>query len=167
MAPHGVYPCADASWLSIAVRTDEEWRALCKSLSQPQLAADPRFTDARSRVAHGRELDAIVAAWTRGREAHQAATQLKAAGVSAFVSVSSMDLVGDEHLWARKFYTQVTDGKGQSVAILGAPWHMSLTPPVIEHAAPLLGEHNDYVFGTLLKMPAEERRRLAAQKVIY
>ena len=167
MAPHGVYPCADASWLSITVRTDDEWRALCASLSQPQLAADARFTDAGSRVAHSRELDEIIAAWTRGREAHPVAAQLKAAGVAAFVSLNSMDLVGDEHLWQRKFYTHVTDNKGQSVAILGAPWHMSLTPPIIEHAAPLLGEHNDYVFGTLLKMPAEERQRLAAQKVIY
>jgi hypothetical protein len=44
---------------------------------------------------------------------------------------------------------------------------MSLTPPIIEHAAPLLGEHNDYVFGTVLGLAAEERQRLAAQKVIY
>ena len=167
MAPYGVYPCADSTWISIAVRTDEEWQSLCKALSQPQLAADARYTDARSRAAHSRQLDAIVAAWTRGREAHQVAAQLKAAGVAAFMSLNSMDLVGDEHLWQRKFYTHVTDNKGQSVAILGAPWHMSLTPPIIEHAAPLLGEHNDYVFGTLLGMPADERQRLAAQKVIY
>ena len=167
MAPHGVYPCTDATWISIAVRTDEEWRALCQVISQPQLAADPRYADVRSRVARYGELDSIVAAWTRGREAHQIAAQLKAAGVAAFISLNSMDLVGDEHLWQRKFYTHVTDNKGQSVAILGAPWHMSLTPPIIEHAAPLLGEHNDYVFGTVLGLPAEERQRLAAQKVIY
>jgi crotonobetainyl-CoA:carnitine CoA-transferase CaiB-like acyl-CoA transferase len=92
---------------------------------------------------------------------------LKAAGVAAFMSLNSMDLVADEHLWQRKFYTHVTDNKGEAVAILGAPWHMSLTPPIIEHAAPLLGEHNDYVFGTLLGLPAAERQRLAEQKVIY
>ena len=167
MAPYGVYPCADSSWVSIAVRTDEEWRSLCSVIGQAQLAADPRFRDLKSRIAHCGELDSIVAAWTRAREAHQVAAQLKAAGVAAFMSLNSMDLVGDEHLWQRKFYTHVTDNKGQSVAILGAPWHMSLTPPIIEHAAPLLGEHNDYVFGTVLGLPAEERQRLAAQKVIY
>ena len=167
MAPHGVYPCTDASWISIAVRTDEEWRALCQVIGQPQLSSDPRFANAVSRVAHCGELDSIVAAWTRGREAHQVAAQLKSAGVAAFISLNSMDLVGDEHLWQRKFFTHVTDNKGQSVAILGAPWHMSLTPPIIEHAAPLLGEHNDYVFGTLLGISSEERQRLAAQKVIY
>jgi crotonobetainyl-CoA:carnitine CoA-transferase CaiB-like acyl-CoA transferase len=167
MAPYGVYPCAEAAWISIAVRTDEEWRSLCAAIGQTALAADPRFSDARSRVARCGELDAIVATWTRGRDAHQVAAQLKAAGVAAFMSLNSMDLVGDEHLWQRKFYTHVNDSKGESVAILGAPWHMSLTPPIIEHAAPLLGEHNDYVFGTLLGMTAEERQRLAAHKVIY
>jgi len=167
MAPHGVYPCAEASWISIAVRTDEEWRALCAALGQPALAADRRYADAQSRVANARQLDELIAAWTRGRDAHQVASQLKAAGVAAFMSLNSMDLVADEHLWQRKFYTHVTDNKGEAVAILGAPWHMSLTPPIIEHAAPLLGEHNDYVFGTLLGLPAQERQRLAEQKVIY
>ena len=167
MAPCGVYPCANSSWISIAVRTEEEWLALCQVLGQPQLTADPRFSSAQSRVAHAHELDAAVAAWTNGREAHLVAAQLKAGGVAAFMSLNSMDLVGDEHLWQRKFYTHVNDNKGQSVAILGAPWHMSLTPPIIEHAAPLLGEHNDYVFGTVLGISAAERERLVAERVIY
>src|SRR6202044_592199 len=109
MAPYGVYPCADSSWISIAVRTDEEFKSLCHVIGQPQLAADPRFAGAASRVAHSRELDPLIAAWTHGREAHLVAAQLKAAGVAAFMSLNSMDLVADEHLWQRKFYTHVTD----------------------------------------------------------
>jgi crotonobetainyl-CoA:carnitine CoA-transferase CaiB-like acyl-CoA transferase len=44
---------------------------------------------------------------------------------------------------------------------------MSATPPSVERAAPLLGEHNDYVFGELLGLSAEERRQLVADKVIF
>jgi len=28
MAPHGLYPCADGEWISVAVQSDQEWRAL-------------------------------------------------------------------------------------------------------------------------------------------
>jgi crotonobetainyl-CoA:carnitine CoA-transferase CaiB-like acyl-CoA transferase len=44
---------------------------------------------------------------------------------------------------------------------------MSATPASIHHAAPLLGEHNDYVLGELLGLSAVERQRLAADKIIY
>ena len=65
MAPHGCYPCAEGEWISIAVQSDEEWRALCGAMGQPALAADPRYADARARQTHVRELDTALAAWTR------------------------------------------------------------------------------------------------------
>jgi crotonobetainyl-CoA:carnitine CoA-transferase CaiB-like acyl-CoA transferase len=44
---------------------------------------------------------------------------------------------------------------------------MSATPPSIHRAAPLLGEHNDYVLGELLGLSTGERQRLIEKKVIY
>src|SRR6516162_5472375 len=32
MCPHGCYPCADGSWLAVAVANDEEWQLLCAVL---------------------------------------------------------------------------------------------------------------------------------------
>ena len=51
MAPHGCYPCADGEWISIAVQSDEEWRALSEVMGQPALAVDARYADARARQA--------------------------------------------------------------------------------------------------------------------
>jgi crotonobetainyl-CoA:carnitine CoA-transferase CaiB-like acyl-CoA transferase len=44
---------------------------------------------------------------------------------------------------------------------------MSATPASIHRAAPLLGEHNDYVLGELLGLSKAERERLIAAKVVY
>jgi len=167
MAPFGCFPCTDNEWLSIAVQTDEEWRALCGCMGQPALASDRRFAERASRQTHARELDELLAAWTRTKNAGELGAQLREQGVAAFKSLNSIDLVSDEQLWRRGFFQYVTDHKQQSIAIVGAPWRMSVTSPTIERAAPLLGEHNDYVFGTVLGLSAEERQRLAAQKVIY
>jgi crotonobetainyl-CoA:carnitine CoA-transferase CaiB-like acyl-CoA transferase len=167
MAPHGCYQCAEQEWISIAVQTDEEWRALCEAMGQPALAGDRRYADRRSRRMNACDLDGIVASWTRSRDARELATELQQKQVAAFKSLNSIELVSDEHLWQRGFYRYVTDSKQRSIAIVGAPWHMSVTTPTIDRAAPLLGEHNDYVFGTLLGLSLEERQRLAARKVIY
>jgi crotonobetainyl-CoA:carnitine CoA-transferase CaiB-like acyl-CoA transferase len=165
MAPHGVYPCADAEWISIAVQTDAQWSALCEAMGQPDLAA--RYPDLRSRRENVRELDDKLGSWTSTRAARELGDQLQRRGVAAFKSLNSIDLVSDETLWQRQFYTHVTDRNERSIPIVGAPWRMSATPPEISRAAPQLGEQNDYVFGELLGLSAEQRQRLAADKVIY
>jgi crotonobetainyl-CoA:carnitine CoA-transferase CaiB-like acyl-CoA transferase len=167
MAPHGCYPCTDEEWISIAVQNDEEWRALCEVMGHPALATDPRYLDAGARQTHVRELDETLTAGTRSKNARELSAALQARGVAAFKSLNSIDLVSDENLWRRGFYCHVTDHKQRSIPIVGAPWHMSVTAPSLERAAPLLGEHNDYVLGKLLGISPEERQRLVAQKIVY
>src|SRR4030095_11301921 len=45
MAPHNTYKTLgdDDKWVSIAVGTEAEWRALCDTMDQPGLATDERF----------------------------------------------------------------------------------------------------------------------------
>jgi crotonobetainyl-CoA:carnitine CoA-transferase CaiB-like acyl-CoA transferase len=165
MAPHGLYPCADGEWISIAVQSDEEWRALCETMDQPALAA--RYPGLHSRRRNVRELDDKLAAWTSTQSARELGDRLQRRGVAAFKSLNSIDLVSDETLWQREFYGHVTDRMQRSIPIVGAPWRMSATPPSIGRAAPRLGEQNDYVLGELLGLSTEQRQRLAAEKVIY
>jgi crotonobetainyl-CoA:carnitine CoA-transferase CaiB-like acyl-CoA transferase len=165
MAPHGCYPCMGDEWISIAVRTDDEWRVLCEAMGVPALAG--RYPDSRVRQTHAQELDETLASWTRTKDAQELGTALRSRGVAAFKSLNSIDLVSDGHLWERGFYTHVTDSKHRSIPIVGAPWRMSATPPSIHRAAPLLGEHNDYVLGELLGLSTGERQRLIAEKIVY
>lgn len=167
MVPYGCFPCADGEWLSIAVKNDAEWRALCDTVGHPALAYDERFAAAATRHAHAYDLDSTLAALTIDKTAAELATQLRAQGVAAFKSLNSLDLISDDELWRRGFFQRVVDDQQRESAIVGAPWHMSLTIPATRRPAPRLGEHNDYVLGTVLGLSAEQRRRLVAQKVIY
>jgi benzylsuccinate CoA-transferase BbsF subunit len=51
--------------------------------------------------------------------------------------------------------------------VLNPPWKFSATPAKIERAGPLIGEHNEYVFGQLLGMPQQEIAQLIEDKIIY
>lgn len=167
MAPHGCYPCRGDEWISIAVRTDEEWRALCEAMEAPDLTEDCHYADRGSRQINSQTLDETLASWTRTKDARELAQRLRNRGVAAFKSLSALDLISEERLWEREFYTHVTDTRGHSTSIVGAPWRMSATPASIGRAAPLLGEHNDYVLGEILGLSASERQRLITEKIVY
>lgn len=166
MAPHGLYPCTDEDWISIAVSSNEAWRALCAAMEQPALADDPGFCTLAARKANEGELDALLAAWTRGRDARELATCLQARGVAAAKSANSLDLVSDDHLWARGFYRYVTDGAGETKATVGPAWQLT-DGAEISDGAPRLGEHNAYVFGDILGLKPAEQERLAQAGVIH
>src|SRR5262249_30617139 len=100
MAPHGVYPCADGDLISIAASSDAAWGAL---RSQIGLGEDARFATLAARKANEDELDRQIADWTRNRNAATLAAELQAAGIAAAKSANSIDLIADDHLWARQF----------------------------------------------------------------
>jgi crotonobetainyl-CoA:carnitine CoA-transferase CaiB-like acyl-CoA transferase len=115
-APHGMYRCAgDDRWVAIAVRDDDEWRALSEVMGRPELRSDPRFATHDSRVAHADALDAIIEAWTAGMDRYEVAQRCQAAGIAAGPVQDAADLTGrDGQLAAREFFgTTTAEGRGE------------------------------------------------------
>jgi len=168
MAPHGCYRCrGDDQWISIAVATEEEWEALCRTMGMPELLTDKRFSSQRLRWQNQSELDDIITQWTRDKDKYAVMEALQEKGVAATPSLSGEGLFKDPHLKERGVYMQVDHpeiGKDWSVT---PPWKLSETPASIRRHAPLLGEHNDYVFLDLLGMSSDEVDALKSEKVIY
>ena len=166
ICPHGAYPCQMTGWVSIAAATEEHWQALCRVLAADDLAADPRFATLALRLENRRALDAEIAELTAHQDAADLADQLRQAGVPAFKSMSSIDLCSDDYLWGRQAYRMVTDHRSGSRPIIGPSWRISPDGPNVARGAPLLGEHNDYVYGELLGLPQEQLDDLIARKVV-
>jgi crotonobetainyl-CoA:carnitine CoA-transferase CaiB-like acyl-CoA transferase len=165
MAPHGLYHCADEDWISIAISSEPAWRALCAAMEQPALPADARFSTLAARKANEVALDDLISQWTRGRDAQALTSMLQARGIAAAKSANSLDLVADDHLWARGFYRYVTDGAGDTKATVGPAWHITDGADITD-GAPRLGEHNAYVFGDVLGLAPAEQERLAQAGII-
>ncbi len=151
-APHGIYPCAgDDRWIAITVFTDAEWRGLVASMARPEWALHPRLSTVDGRLAHVRDVDAGVAAWTRTMDAHVATSRLQANGVPAGLVADAADVcAGDPALAARGHFADVATPEGRIVRIDGPPVLLSGTPARVRGPGPLLGEHTDEVLRTLL-----------------
>lgn len=153
-APHGAWRCAgDDDWISIAVRSDAEWRALCRLV--PALS-DMAALDLGRRIEADKAIDAALAAWAASRSALTAADTLLRAGIPAAALARHGDLVKSPHLAARDFW----DRQGTGV-LPGLPWRATFgrtTGP-----APGLGVDTDQVLADVLGLSSERIAELKAK----
>ena len=166
MCPHGAYACAGGEWISIAAADETEWSALGGALAADWLLTDARFTSLELRLKNRHALDAALGDLTRTHNAGELADRLRHAGTPAFRSQSSIDLCGDDYLWAREGFRMVSDHKNGSRPIIGPSWRMAPDMAKVERGAPLLGEHNDYVYREILGLSADRLDDLVARKVV-
>ncbi|MFC1895869.1 CaiB/BaiF CoA transferase family protein [Thermodesulfobacteriota bacterium] len=169
MAPHNAYRCAggDLMWITIAVANDREWEGLCNVMGNPEWTKDERFEDSLSRWKNHEELDAHIEQWTQQFARYEVTEMLQKAGVAAFPVLSNRGLSEDPHLNARGFFEEWDHPEVGRRRYDGMFWKMSKTPGKIQRRAPLVGEHNNYVFGELLGMSQEEIDRLTEEQVIF
>ena len=167
-APHNNYPCrGDDRWVAIAVRTEEEWGAFRQALGNPAWAEDPMFADGYSRVKNHANLDRLVSQWTEQRTPEDITEILQGAGVAAMPVMNIEDQFQDTHFHQRQAFVETEHPHIGATWLYGMPWLLSDTPGGIHRHAPLMGEHNDYVFRQLLGVSQEEQRQLEQEQVIY
>ena len=168
MAPHNCFRCAGQDeWVSIACGTDGEWRALCQTIGQPELADDARFQTAAARKANEDALEELLTAWTQDQDKWEVTKTLQAARVAAFPSMTSKDLADDPHLNARGFFARLEHPEVGVRAHTAMPWRLSNAPNGVRTPAPLIGNDTDYVMRDLLGYSAEEVAELKDAEVLY
>jgi crotonobetainyl-CoA:carnitine CoA-transferase CaiB-like acyl-CoA transferase len=168
MAPHGCFKSkGDADkWVTIACGSETEWQALCQAMGKPELAADKRFANVTARKANEDALEEVITAWTKERDRWEVTELLQKAGVAAFPSMSNKDLATDAHLTARGYLVQKEHPEVGKRIHAGIPWQMSATACEVRAAAPLRGQHTDYVLRDLLGLSEAEVTKLRDGKVL-
>lgn len=160
-APHDAFPArGDDEWVVIDVRTDEEWKALCRTINSEGLALDPRFATVAERVKHQDDLAIPITAWTKPLDKHEAAKLLQAAGVPAAAVYKANDTLACEYLNAREFSVPLDHPEAGRHLHQGLPYRFEKTPVKHRHAAPCLGEHNHYILREILGRSDEQIEQL-------
>jgi crotonobetainyl-CoA:carnitine CoA-transferase CaiB-like acyl-CoA transferase len=157
-APHGVFPCrGDDNWIAIAVLNDGQWQGFCRAIGQPQLARDEACATLAARKAHEDELEKVVAGWTGTLKPEEAEAALQKAGVPCHIVSRPKDVYGDAQLKARHYFVPLEHPvMGRQSYEPQSSFVLSKTPRRIERPSPCLGEHNGFVFKTLLGMTDDE-----------
>jgi crotonobetainyl-CoA:carnitine CoA-transferase CaiB-like acyl-CoA transferase len=167
MAPHNVYPAlGDDQWVAIACRHDDDWQAIAAVVDE-DWARDPGYTTLAGRLARQDELDERLGAWCARRDKFEVQRLMLAAGVpGAAVQLPEERIEHDPGTTEFGLWPWVEHPLMGRVRVDGLPYHLSATDWRIESAAPLLGQHNDVVYGEILGCSDAEIAALRSEGVI-
>lgn len=144
ITPYETFDTADQP-IALAVGTDGQFARLCRILGAESLAADPRFADNPSRVAHRAELRELLLARLRSRPAQDwiealTAEQIPAGRVNTIAQ--AFDLAESLGLgMIAETRASGPDGEPRILRSVATPISLSATPARAAGPPPGLGEH--------------------------
>jgi len=161
-APQGAYQCSgEDQWCAIAVETDEDWANLRSAMGNPTWTNEDRFSTTEGRLSRHDEIDKGISQWTADKSPQDVMEILQVAGVPAGVVQRSSDLMRDPQLKHRKFFRELEHSEVGNVPYTGHQFRIKGYDNGPRFAAPMLGEHNDFVLRDLLGMTDDEITEIA------
>ena len=165
IVPSNTYACSDGR-VVIGANSDRMFAQLMGVVGRHDLADDPRLRHNDGRSGHAETIDAAIEAWTRARPQHEVLAALHNAEVPAGPIMTAADIADDPHYAARHMLQTMTMPDGSKVRMPSIVPRLSRTPGGSTRVGPELGQHNDEIYGELLGLSPDERRRLADGGVI-
>ena len=161
VGPYQAVRASDGHFV-LGATTPPNWTEFCRALGLEALERDARFADATLRQKHREELIPLIEAVTMTRPAGHWLALLRAAGVPCGEIQDYGRVFRDPHLAARGFIVDLAHPTLGSVKGLGTPLRLRSSPPRLERAGPLLGEHTREVLAEAGLAPDEVERLVAA-----
>jgi len=168
LAPFGLFPCADG-YVTIVAMQDRLAAAVFAAIGQPELAGDPRFSTRDARVNNHVEVDALVEAWTTQHTVAEVVDRLTERGVPVAAVRDPTESVADPRVVARGETLPVVHpdyGEIEGLRTIGVPIVFSEGEGPDLAPAPVLGQHNDEIYGGLLGYGTDHLAELRRDGVI-
>ncbi|HEV8045901.1 MAG TPA: CoA transferase [Rubrobacter sp.] len=166
VAPSNIYPTKDEDYVLIAGNADTVFGRLAKAVGHPEWADDERFATHHARGENMEELDGMISAWTRERSVEAVIEVLAEAGVPTGKVFTAEDMLEDPHYGARENVVTVEDPEIGAFPMQNVVPRLSETPGEVRWTGPALGQHNEEVYGGLLKLSKEERAGLRERGIV-
>jgi crotonobetainyl-CoA:carnitine CoA-transferase CaiB-like acyl-CoA transferase len=168
--PIGVYPCKgggpnDYVYIYTSRANPEHWNRLLKVMGREDLIGDPNYATPEARTERREEVDAIVAAWTRKHDKHEAMRLVSTATIPAGAVMDTMELANDKSFEERGIRQTMQHPVVGPYTMSGWPVRFAGHTPSVS-TAPLLGEHSAEALADWLGLDRDELGKLRQDAVI-
>jgi len=163
-APVNAFKTVDGS-IYMAASLQKHWVALAKLMGREDLLTDPLYADSNTRKKNELGLEVIVEEWTSRMKSADLIGLLESNGIPCAPIQSVEQVRNDPHTIARGSILEFDYPGLGSYPVAALPPRFS-TLEIQAVRAPLLGEHNDEVFGSLLGCGVGELKMLMEKGTI-
>ncbi|MEV5552478.1 formyl-CoA transferase [Nonomuraea wenchangensis] len=140
------------------------WQPLSGIVGRPELADDPEWATPEARLSKLDKMFQLIEEWTIRHDKWTVLDRLNAANIPCGPILSTRELVEDESLREEGIVVTVPHPERGDFVTVGSPLQLS-DSPVEVRTPPLLGEHNEEIYGRL-GVGTEELAELKANGVI-
>ena len=166
-SPYGAFRAKDGSFI-IACGSDKLFAKFCTDvLKKPELAEDERLRIMTNRSDNHPLVKQIVEEWASQYTAEEAVEQILAAGVPAGPIFNMDDISQDPHIVGEREMLVKIDQPGLGeITVTNNPVKLSDTKATIRRPAPLLGQHNEEVYGEWLGFDKDKIEELKQNGIV-
>jgi len=164
-APATILPCRDGHVWMLALEPGQ-WNGLRKVMGNPEWAELEIFQSMLARAQNADVIYSFITEWTLQHDKMEIMEKCQAAGCPVTAVFTIAEAAEQPHLKARDFFVDVEHPELGRLRNLGAPFRLPASPAGPCRPAPLLGQHNDEVYGGVLGIDVAERARLAALGIL-
>ncbi len=148
LTPFNSYKAQDG-YVVICTASDVHWTNLLKAMGREDLLGTPRYKTQDQRMTHADEVDALVEAWTAGKEKREAVEILRKQGIASGIVATIPEVLADPQLNHRGMVVDMEHpefGKVQGAKGFGIPIRLSESPGNFDRPGPYLGAHNQEIY---------------------
>ncbi|MEP9384728.1 CoA transferase [Nocardioides sp. KR10-350] len=143
-APYQGFSAADGDF-TVAAGNDKLWRAVAEVVGLPGLVADPRFVTQVERVAHQRELEALLQERFEQEKRDHWLTELRARGVPCGPVNTFGEILADPHVTVTGLVQELDVPLAGPTPTVAYPARIAGLDPRLDRPAPVLGRDTDEV----------------------
>ncbi|WP_431929758.1 formyl-CoA transferase [Nonomuraea jabiensis] len=140
------------------------WKPISNIIGRPELADDPEWATPEARLPKLDKMFQLIEEWTIRHDKWAVLDRLNAENIPCGPILSTKELVQDESLREEGIVVTVDHPERGEFVTVGSPLQLS-DSPVDVRTPPLLGEHNQEIYGEL-GVSAEELAALKSNGVI-
>ncbi|GAA2205622.1 formyl-CoA transferase [Nonomuraea monospora] len=140
------------------------WKPIANIIGRPELAEDPEWATPEARLSKLDKMFQLIEEWTIRHDKWTVLDRLNAENIPCGPILSTKELVEDESLQDEGIVVKVEHPTRGEFVTVGSPLQLS-DSPVDVRTPPLLGEHNQEIYGEL-GVSADELAELKTNGVI-
>jgi formyl-CoA transferase len=141
------------------------WEPIAKLIGRPELADDPEWNTPEARLSKLDKMFQLIEEWSIAHGKWEVLALLNEHNIPCGPILSTKEIIEDSSLAENDIVVRVDHPERGEFVTVGCPIKLSDSPVDVERS-PLLGEHNEAVYGNELGVAGAELAELKANGVI-